>query len=190
MRTAHIGCAAQTAAGFASWCVSYAPGGYHHNLEEVSSPVGQTQQWSCPGRFCKTPFDDSRDSAPHTRFGPWVKCCPHRPGLGNGMLDVLRPGLDGAKKRGMGSVFSVIRLSRRLAQVAGNDIRRHVVQDGAVKENGSTCTPLGITRNFHLANRQITDALECRGRFPATERAGDSLKDKLIGTADARQTGM
>jgi len=90
----------------------------------------------------------------------------------------------------MRTVFSIVRLSGRVHQVAGNDIRRHTVQDGAVKEKGPAHTSLGVARNLHLTDRQITDAPESDGRFPSMECAGDSIKDKSIGTADVCQAGM
>lgn len=90
----------------------------------------------------------------------------------------------------MRTVLAIVRLSGRVHQVAGNDIRRHTVQDGAVKEKRPAHTSLGVARNLHLTDRQITDAPESDGRFPSMECAGDSIKDKSIGTADVCQAGM
>lgn len=90
----------------------------------------------------------------------------------------------------MRTVPAIVRLSRRVPQVTGNDIRRHTVEDGAVKEKGPAHASLGVAGNLHLANCQITDTPKGDGRLPSMERAGDALKDKLIGTADVCQAGM
>lgn len=90
----------------------------------------------------------------------------------------------------MRPVCTVVRLSPRLFQIPGNEIDRHVVQYGALEEQGLPFPSLRITRDLHAADCQIADTLDGDGRLPSMERSRDPFEDESIRAADVREVGM
>lgn len=90
----------------------------------------------------------------------------------------------------MRATEAIVRLPPRLLEVARNHPCLHVMQDGAMEEEGMAHSTLRVTRNFHFADRQIADTPKGRSRLPSMERAGDTFEDELIGAPDVREVRM
>src|SRR5690348_2006310 len=90
----------------------------------------------------------------------------------------------------MGALPSILRLARRMLQVAGDTDGRHSVQNRAVKEESAAPSSLGVSGNFPFADCKIADATEGGGRLPWMKGSGDPFQNESIGAANAREIRM
>jgi len=88
------------------------------------------------------------------------------------------------------SVRAVVRLPRGVLEISCDKIGPHSMQNGAMKEQCVSGSALCVTRNLPVADREVADPLEARGRLPLTERSGYPFQDKAVGGANTRKVRM
>lgn len=90
----------------------------------------------------------------------------------------------------MFSISAVVRSSRGVLEIAGDDVRLQAVQKSAMKEHSVPCASLRVAGNLEILNGQVADPFEGNGWMPSMERLGHALQDQVICTADAAEIGM
>jgi hypothetical protein len=101
------------------------------------------------------PTSDVPDAFRQPAFRPHIERSVCAPPSGNRALEVQRRSIDRPEKRPMRSVLAILRLPCRLLQIPRNESALHGIEDRAVKEEGISLAPLGVSRDFSAVDGEI-----------------------------------